>query len=145
MKLNIYKLEIKFTSHKRYLFRRLCSIKAKKTHPDQNTLQVLLLCSNQNDSQSFKSSSCSVYVCVIYMHVFSSVYVIDATCFNECFLFHVIFGKHFLQKFVATLRFCQPPYCCFIWNKCFERSRILRYFYSAVLWCQCCKNKAIVY
>ena len=46
------------------------------------------------------------------------MYVIDTTCFDECFLFHVIAGR----RFVVTLRFFQPPYCRFLWNKCFERS-----------------------
>ena len=61
----------------------------------------------------------AVCICVLYVYMFFySVYVVDATCFNECFLFHVITGKHyFLQKFLATMRFVQPPYCCFIWNK----------------------------
>ena len=46
MKLIIYMQEIKFTFRRQYLFDRLCSINAKKTHVDQSTLQVLLLCSN---------------------------------------------------------------------------------------------------
>ena len=77
----------------------------------------------------------AVCMCVLYVYMFFySVYVVDATCFNECFLFHVITGKHyFLQKFLATKRFVQPPYCCFIWNKCFETSPFLRYLYSVVL------------
>ena len=37
---------------------------------------------------------------------FSSVYIIDKTCFDECFLFHVITGRHyFLHKFSVTQRF----------------------------------------
>ena len=37
---------------------------------------------------------------------FPSVYIIDKTCFDECFLFHVITGRHyFLQKFSVTQRF----------------------------------------
>ena len=43
----------------------------------------------QKDSQTFKSCSCKKF--------FPSVYVIGATCFNECFLLHVIIGTpHFL-------------------------------------------------
>ena len=58
--------------------------------------------------------------------VLSSVYVIDAICFDECFLFHVIAGRrYFFWEFVVTIRFFQPPYCCFLWNKCFERSSYL--------------------
>ena len=37
---------------------------------------------------------------------FSSVYIIHTTCFDECFLFHVIIGRHyFLYKFIVTKRF----------------------------------------
>ena len=47
--------------------------------------------------------------------IFSSVYVMDATCFDECFLFHVITGKRcFSKSCVVTLRFFQSPYCCFL-------------------------------
>ena len=58
IKLNIYIWEIKFTSRKQYLFDRLCSIKVKKTRTGQSILQVLSLCSNWNDTRTFKSSSC---------------------------------------------------------------------------------------
>ena len=41
----------------------------------------------------------------------SSVYCIDATCFDEYFLFHLITGRHyFFKKFVVTAKFFQPPY-----------------------------------
>ena len=33
------------------------------------------------------------------------VYIIDTTCFDECFSFHVITGRHFLHKFIVTERF----------------------------------------
>ena len=33
---------------------------------------------------------------------FSSVYIFDTTCFDKCFLFHVIIGRYFLYKFVVT-------------------------------------------
>ena len=69
--------DIKLTSRKQYLFDCLGSIKAKKTYPDQNILQVLLLCLNRNDSQTFKSSSCKK---ILY-----PVYIIDSTGFNEFF------------------------------------------------------------
>ena len=36
---------------------------------------------------------------------FPSVCTIDTTCFDECFLFHVITGRHyFLHKFIVTQR-----------------------------------------
>ena len=38
--------------------------------------------------------------------LFSSVYVIGTTCFDECFLFYVITGRHYFSwKFIITLRF----------------------------------------
>ena len=37
---------------------------------------------------------------------FPSMYIIDKTCFDLCFLFHVIIGRHdFLCKFCTTQRF----------------------------------------
>ena len=63
--------------------------------------------------------------------VFSSVYVIDATCFDECFLFHVIAGRrYFFSKLDVTVRFFQPAYCRFLWNKCFERSPYFTYLHN---------------
>ena len=67
---------------------------------------------------------------------FTSAYVIDATCFDECFLFHVIPGRlYFFSKFVVTVRFLQPPYCRFLSDKYFERSPYFTHLHnnSAVL------------
>ena len=67
---------------------------------------------------------------------FSIVYVIDATWFDKCFLFHVIAGRHyFFWKFVVTVRFFQPPYCRFLSSKYFERSPYFTHLHnnSAVL------------
>ena len=37
---------------------------------------------------------------------FPSMYIIDKTCFNLCFLFHVVTGRHyFLRKFGSNQRF----------------------------------------
>ena len=58
----------------------------------------------------------------------SSVYVIDTTCFAECFLFYLITRIHcFLQKFVVTKRFFQLPYCSFLWNLP-QRASVLKEF-----------------
>ena len=39
-------------------------------------------------------------------NTFPNMYIIDRTCFDLCFLFHVITGKHyFLHKFSSTQRF----------------------------------------
>ena len=81
-----YLQEIKFTSHKQYLFGRLFSRNANKTYTDQSTLQVFFLCIKRNDSQTFKSSS--------RKKLFVRVHVIDTTCYNECFLFYLITESH---------------------------------------------------
>ena len=42
---------------------------------------------------------------------FPSVYMINTTCFDECFLFHVLTGRHyFLYKFIVTQRFGQKQH-----------------------------------
>ena len=54
---------------------------------------------------------------------FSSIYVLDATCFDKCFLSHVTSERrYFFWKLVVTLRVFQPPYFCILWDKCFERN-----------------------
>ena len=96
-----------------------------KQSTDQSTLQVLLLCSNRHTNLQKKQLEKKKKI--------SNVYVIDGTSFDECFLFQVVTGRHyFWQKFVLTLRFFQPPYCCFLWNKYIERSPYFTYFISTV-------------
>ena len=59
---------------------------------------LFLLCLRRNVSLTLKSSSCKTS--------FPSVYIIDATCFDECFLFCVITGRHsFLYKLIVTQKF----------------------------------------
>ena len=54
------------------------------------------------------------------------MYVIDATSFDECFLLHVVTGRHyFWQKFVFILRFFHPPYCSFFETSVLEEVHIL--------------------
>ena len=97
-----------------------------KQSTDQSTLQVLLLCSNRHTNLQKKQLEKK-------KKKISNVYVIDGTSFDECFLFQVVTGRHyFWQKFVLTLRFFQPPYCCFLWNKYIERSPYFTNFISTV-------------
>ena len=61
---------------------------------------------------------------------FSGVCIIVKTCFDECFLFHIITGRHyFLYKFV-TQRFGTAA-------KCFERSLHFISVVSSITF-QCC-------
>ena len=57
--------------------------------------------------------------------------MLDSTCFDECFLFHVVTGRrYFSWKFVITVRFFQPPYCCFLWTSVLKEVHILRYLHN---------------
>ena len=86
IKPNIYIQKTKFASRKQYLFCLLTSRYAKKTRTDQSIPHVFLLCLKRNDPQAFKSGSCK--------NPFSSVHVIGTTCFDKCFLFYVVTGRH---------------------------------------------------
>ena len=51
------------------------------------------------------------------------MYIIDTTCFDECFLFPVITGRRYFYTNLSLPRgLVQSPSCCVPWNKCFERS-----------------------
>ena len=52
-----------------------------------------------NVSQTFESSTCK-------QNFLPSVYVIGTACFDECFWFYAVIGRHyFLYKFIATQKF----------------------------------------
>ena len=99
IRLNIYIWKTKFSSHKHYLFGLLFSRNAEKTHTDQSILLTFLLWLKRNASQTLKSSSCK--------KVFRKcVYIMDTTCFDECFYFRVIAERHyFLYKLIVTQKF----------------------------------------
>ena len=55
--------------------------------------------------------------------LFSNVFVIYTTCFDEWFLFCVITGRHYFSwKIKVTLRFFKAPWCYFLWSQCFMKS-----------------------
>ena len=109
IRLNIYMRKSKLSSYKEYLFDLLFSTNAKKAHADQSIPRTFLLCLKRNVLQSFKKSSCK--------KVLIRCVCIDPICFEECFLFHVISGKHyFLYKFIVTQRLCAIAMLLF-WKK----------------------------
>ena len=113
IKLNICMSENKFTPHKQ----NFSSTEMQRT-PMQTKVyyKLFLLCPGWNNSQSVKSSSGEKY--------FYSL-CIDTPCFDACFLFHVITRGHYLSwKFLVTLTFSQPAYCCFHWNKHFWKKSV---------------------
>ena len=88
--------EIKFTSHKQYLFGLLFSIKVKEDSYRPKYTSSFLICPNRNDSQTFKSSS--------YKKNFLQYYFIDANCFYKW-----VFAPCDNWKMLFFLIFC--PYC----------------------------------
>ena len=94
----------------------------------------MLLFLKRTISQTFKIRGC-------IQKSFPSVYIIDTNCFDECFLFRVITGRNYFYTNLALPRgLLKPPWCCYLWNKYFERSP---HFISAIsattlqccLWC----------
>ena len=61
IQLNISMQQIKFTSHKQYLFGRLSSGNPKKTHTDQSILQASFFNLKRNDSQTAKKLLSSLH------------------------------------------------------------------------------------
>ena len=53
-------------------------------------------------------------------NIFSSVYVIVTTCFNKCFLFHAIIGRHNFYKGLLPWGSLEPPCSYTFRNKRFE-------------------------
>ena len=59
---------------------------------------MFLRCLKIINSQTFNSSNIK--------NLLASIYVIETTFFDKCFLFHVITGRHWiLQKFIVIKRF----------------------------------------
>ena len=70
---------------------------------------------------------------------FPSVYTIDTTCFDECFLFHFITGNTiFYTNLSLPWGLMQAPCCCILWNKYFQRSPHFMSVISTIIfqWCQ---------
>ena len=92
IRLNIYILKTKFSSHNQYLFGLLFSRNAKETRK---------LCYSV-----WKETSHKPLKVAAAKKSFPSVYIIATTCFDECFLSHVITERHyFLYKFIVSQRF----------------------------------------
>ena len=69
-------MEIKLTSHKQYFFRYLFSRNAKTTHRDQKLRSFFTLFELKRPINLQK----------LQLEIFSSVFVIDVICLDECFL-----------------------------------------------------------
>ena len=99
IRLKIYILKTTFPSHNQYLFGLIFSRNLKKACTDQIILYSV-----------WKETSHKRLKVAVAKKSFPSVYIIDTICFDECFSFHVISGRHyFLYKFNVTKRFGETP------------------------------------
>ena len=99
IKLKIYIWKTKFTTHKQYFYGRLFSSNTTNAYIDQSIPQVFHSVWKEISHKLSKAAAAKSF--------FPSVYVNGTTCFGECFLFHVITGRHyFLYKFIVTQSFC---------------------------------------
>ena len=74
---------------------------------------------------------------------FQSVYIIDTTCFDECFLFYMITGSSiFYTNLSLPCGLVQPPCCCVLWNKYFQRSPHFMSVISTTILQRCRYNDA---
>ena len=67
--------------HKNNIFALVFSSNAKRIHTDQSLLQTFVLSLKATVLLTFKGAAAKT--------CFPSVYIIDTSCFDECFLFHV--------------------------------------------------------
>ena len=116
IRLNIWIWKTKFTSYKQYFFFLVFPSWEMERRPIQTKVyNKLFYPVSKEASQTFKSRAAKKY--------FPSVFIIDATCFDECFLFYVITGHSiFYTNLLYPRGLVQPPCCCILWNKCFARS-----------------------
>ena len=78
---------------------------------NQSILHFFLLSWKRKDTETLKSSTCN------------KLLVVDTTCFDECFSFHVRTRTHWIYKSLLLFwGFFQPPCSCVLWRKCFEKS-----------------------
>ena len=105
-----------FTSQKQYLFGFLFSRNARKTPTDHN------FSIHYNFFLLWKQTSHKTLKVTDEKNFFSSVYVINAACFDACFSFHLITEIPFLCRFIVTWRLfassmCWPAFKQLFWKK----------------------------
>ena len=105
----------------------LFSIKVKQDSYRPKYTSSFLICPNQNESQTFKSS-----------RFFFSVYAIDTTCFDKCFLFHLITGRRYFSKSLSLLwNICNLHIVVFFESGVLKEVRILRYLHNNRITVEC--------
>ena len=98
IKPNIYLLKTKFAPHKQYFFVFLPLELQKRFQQTKVYHAFSYFAWKETTHKHLKMAASKT--------LFYSVYVIGTTCFDECFLFYVIAGRHYLLwKINVTVRF----------------------------------------
>ena len=113
IRLNMYVSETKFTSYKQ------CFLVFPSLEMQSRLMQ----------SKVYNKLYYSVSTEAYHKHLkvaapkksFPSVFAIDTNCFDDCFLFYN-WNSIFYTNLSLPKGLIQPPWCCVLWNKCFERS-----------------------
>ena len=126
IKPNIYIWKTKFDFHKQYLFCLLTSRNAKKSPTDQSTFSYFV----------WKETIYKLLKVAAAKSLFSIVYVIGTTCFDECFWFYVIPGRHYFSwKFIVTLILLKRHVAAFFEASILKEVRILCVISAITIWC----------
>ena len=73
---------------------------------------------------------------------FPSKFIIDTTCFGELFSFHMITANNTFYTNLSLPRgLVQPPCCCVLSSKCFERSLHFIFITSTIILRRCQYSK----
>ena len=122
-KLKIYIWKTKCATNKQNVFGSVFSRNANKTHANQSIQQLSKF---SYPSGKKRLAKFQMYSCCTFSPV--NVYVVRATCFDECFLFYVTL---FLKRFIATMRFFFNHHVTtFLKRNVLKEVRILHYLHS---------------
>ena len=101
---------------------------AKKTCTDPSIPLVFLLYWKERTFKPLKVAAAKT--------LFSSVYAIDTNCFDECFLFFVIAGRHYFSwKFIVTVRLLNCHVAAFFEASVLKKVHILCVISKITIWC----------
>ena len=115
MRLYIYIWKTKFTSYKQYFLVFPSREMQRRLMQTKVYYKLSLFSLNTSVSQTFKVAAAKTF--------FPSVFIIDTTCFDECFSFHVITANSIFYTNLSLPRHLVHLSCyCVLSNKCFEGS-----------------------
>ena len=126
-RLYIYTWKTKFTSYKQYFFKSSLLKKCKEDlcRP-KYTASFPYSVSKEASHKPLKVAAAKKF--------FPCVFIIDTTCFDDCFSFYVITANSIFYTNLSLPRgLVQLPCCCVHSYKCFERSPHFIFIISTII------------